>query len=218
MLLVRLQHCFPLCWNCFALSSCSQSPALPFALSVLLSPPSFAVSLLWHSQHAHTRHFPVCFFFLTATHRKFSYEGGFVKRPLSLCVASELFPFYSSCHSSLLLSLSSLMNLICFPFTEGAFRAVTQHTARETAASFYSLLKAIALCKMFSFLRGRLDDLQRSLPSLTILWFSVSSLLSHYFLCNLRWALHFSTQLWTLGFGKNQHLCHLSLSNQSHLL
>lgn len=54
-------------------------------------------------------------FFLTATHRKFSSEGGFVKRPLSLCVVSDLFPFCSSCHSSLLLSLSSQMNLICFP-------------------------------------------------------------------------------------------------------
>lgn len=57
---------------------------------------------------------PVWFFFLTATHRKFSSEGGFVKRPLSLCVVSDLFPFCSSCHSSLLLSLSSQMNLICF--------------------------------------------------------------------------------------------------------
>lgn len=115
ILFVHLQCCLPLCWNCFILSSCSQSPALPFALSVPFSPPDFAVSLLWHPQHDHTQHYPVCFFFLTATHRKFSSEGGFVKRPLSLCVVSGLFPFCSSCHSSLLLSLSSVMNLICFP-------------------------------------------------------------------------------------------------------
>lgn len=83
---------------------------------ILLFPPSFAVSLLWDPQCDHTLHYPVCFLFLTASHRKLSHEGGFVKRPSSLRVASDLFPFFSSCHSALLLSLSCLLNLICiFP-------------------------------------------------------------------------------------------------------
>lgn len=83
---------------------------------VLLSPPSLAVSLLWDPQCDHTQYYPLCFIFLTASHRKFSHEGGFVNRPSSLCLASDLFPFFSSCHSSLLLNLSCLLNLICiFP-------------------------------------------------------------------------------------------------------
>lgn len=77
--------------------------------------------------------------------------------------------------------------------TEGTLKAVAQHIARETAPSYYPILKATALCIMFS------------------------SLLNHSFSCNLRWALHFSAQLWTLGLRENWHCCHLSFSHQSHL-
>lgn len=189
---------------------CPQCSSLPLT--------GFAVSLLWHPQCDPTQHYPVCFFFLTATHRKFSSEGGFVKTPLSLCVVSDLFPFCSSCHSSLLLSLSSLMNLICLPLLlEWRYfhSCYSIHSKGDSTILLLSFKSKSHVQNVF-FLGFGLDDLQMFLPTLTILWFCVSTLLSHSFLCNLRWALNFLAQLWTLGFGENQHLCQLSLS-QSHL-
>lgn len=107
--------------NWFTISSCSQNPALcsfllchlPLVYSVS---PKFCSSIAVRSPVWSYPTLSFCFIFLTASHRKFSHEGGFVKRPLSLRVASDLFLFFSSCHSSLLLSLSCLLNLICiFP-------------------------------------------------------------------------------------------------------
>lgn len=75
---------------------------------IFLSSPKFCSIVAVRFQCDHTQHYPVCFIFLTGSHSKFSHEGGFVKRPSSLHVASDLFPFFSSCHSSLLLSHSCL--------------------------------------------------------------------------------------------------------------
>lgn len=186
--------------NWFTISSCSQSPALCDFLLCHLSlvyssvSPKFCSSIAVRSPVWSYPMLSFCFIFLTASHRKFSH-GGFVKGLLSLCVASDLFLFFSSCHSFLLLSLSCLLNLICI------FPQLLHWRYLQISCSACSKWDSSILLLSF-----------KSNSCLYIFF-----LLSHSFLCNLRWGPHFSVQLRILGLGENWDCCHLTLSHQSNL-
>lgn len=121
MLLTHLQckgkTFFPGNW--FTFCSCSQSPALCNFLLCHL--PSMYSSLSPKFCSIIAARSPVwsyptlsCLFYLPdCQSQEILTWRRIVKRPSSLRVASDLFPFFSSCHSSLLLNLSCLLNLIC---------------------------------------------------------------------------------------------------------
>ena len=104
--------------------------------------------------------------------------------------------FFSSCHSSLLLNLSFLLNLIC------VFPLLLDWRHLQSSCSAYSKRE-----------RSILLPSSKSSSSVRNVSFSFKSLLPLI----LRWGPHFSAQLWTLGLGENWHCCHLSLNHQSHL-